>query len=343
MKYITFVIPSYNSEGYLHHAVESILPAGEDVEILIINDGSKDRTGEIADQLAARHPAIIRAIHKENGGHGSGVNRGLQEAQGVYLKVVDSDDWVDEKALLALLNTVKRHVDRGIEPDLYFTNYVYNHAADNTKHVKACDRKMPQDKIFSWNEVKPFYPGEYLMMHTLMYKVQVLRDYGLVLPEKTFYVDNLYAYAPLPACRKLYYLNVDLYQYFIGRADQSVNINNMTRRYDQQIRVMKCMADAYSYRQIMEMDQGLRRYMLHELGSIMLITLLFCCGGDNNVSQRKQAYSQLWAHILERDPELYQYLYKRGLPSLVTRLPWKLRKFALMTGYKAMCKLVKLG
>ncbi len=343
MKYITFAIPSYNSESYLHHAVRSLLPGGEDIEILIINDGSRDRTGEIADDLAREFPGIVRAIHKENGGHGSGVNRGLQEAQGMYYKVVDSDDWVDEKALHALLHTVKRHVDRGISPDLYFTNYVYNHAEDDTRHVKSCAKKLPQDRIFGWQDVKPFYAGEFLMMHALMYRTELLREYGLRLPEKTFYVDNIYAYAPLPRVKRMFYLNVDLYQYFIGRVDQSVNISNMTCRYEQQIKVMKLMCDAYSYQQLMQMEKGLRRYMLHDMGAIMLTTMMFCCCGKDKIPARKQAYEDLWAHILERDPELHRYLFSRGLSAMVTRLPWKLRSFALMTGYQAMCRLVKLG
>ncbi len=343
MKYITFAIPSYNSEAYLHHAVQSLLPGGEDVEILIINDGSKDRTGEIADAFASEYPTIVRAIHKENGGHGSGVNRGLQEARGLYYKVVDSDDWVDEKALQALLYTVKRHVSRGLAPDLYYTNYVYNHTQDNTLHVKSCAKKLPQDKLFGWNEVKSFHAGQFLMMHALMYRTQLLRDYGLQLPEKTFYVDNIYAYAPLPQVKRMYYLNVDLYQYFIGRSDQSVNVRNMTSRYQQQIKVMKLMLDAYSYRQLMAMEEGLRRYMLHDLGAIMLTTMMFCCCGKDQIPERKQAYLDLWGHILERDPELHRYLHTRGLPSVVTRLPWKLRSIALMTGYQVMCRLVKLG
>ena len=99
MKLITFAIPSYNSEKYLCHAVDTILTGGEEVEIIIVNDGSTDATAAIADSYARQYPTIVRAIHKENGGHGSGVNRGLQEATGLYFKVVDSDDWVDEEAL----------------------------------------------------------------------------------------------------------------------------------------------------------------------------------------------------------------------------------------------------
>ena len=342
MKYITFAIPSYNSESYLHHAVESILPGGEDVEIIIVNDGSKDGTAAIADEYAAKYPTIVRAIHKENGGHGSGVNRGLKEATGLYYKVVDSDDWVDEKALMALLSTLKRHVSKGIEADLYVTNYVYEHVEDQTQNIRSYAKQLPQDRFFTWKEVKPFHYAEVMLMHSLLYKTSVLRQCGLELPEHTFYVDNIYAYQPLPHTKKLYYLNVDLYRYFIGRADQSVNIANMTKRYEQQIRVMLRMTDAYTYDEIMTMDEGLRKYLLHDLNALMLTTMLFCCGGGND-PERKQAYADMWAHILERDPKLHNYLQKKGLPSLVCWMPWNMRSTTLMTGYKTLCKFVKLG
>ena len=107
MKLISFAIPSYNSQDYLHHCVDTLLSGGDEVEILIINDGSRDNTAAIADDYAAKYPTIVRAIHKENGGHGSGVNRGREEARGLYYKVVDSDDWVDEDALKTLLHTIK--------------------------------------------------------------------------------------------------------------------------------------------------------------------------------------------------------------------------------------------
>ncbi|MBQ9839015.1 MAG: glycosyltransferase family 2 protein [Oscillospiraceae bacterium] len=342
MKLISFAIPSYNSESYLHHAVESILTGGEEVEILIINDGSTDGTAAIADRFAQQYPTIVKAIHKPNGGHGSGVNRGLQEAQGLYYKVVDSDDWVNEKALKALLTTIRRHVTRGIEADLYLTNFIYDHAEDNTKNYRRWDRQCPEGRIFSWDEVKPFYGPEVLLMHSLLYKTELLRSYGIVLPEHTFYVDNLFAYAPLPHAKKLFYLNVDLYHYFIGRADQSVTLANITKRYDQQIRVMLKMTDAYSYDEIMAMESGLGKYMLHCLSAIMMNTLMFCCSGGDTPERRK-AYDQLWAHILERDPKLYGHLRKKGLPLMVCWMPWKLRGKAMLFGYNFLCKTIKLG
>ena len=107
MKYITFAVPCYNSENYMRRCIDSLLAGGRDVEIILINDGSTDRTAQIADEYQLAHPDIVRAVHKENGGHGSGVNKGLELARGVYYKVVDSDDWLDQEAYRKLLARVK--------------------------------------------------------------------------------------------------------------------------------------------------------------------------------------------------------------------------------------------
>ena len=99
MKLLTFAIPCYNSESYMRHCIESILPGGEDVEILIVDDGStKDNTAAIADEYQEKYPTIVRAIHLENGGHGEAVNAGNRNATGLYFKVMDSDDWGDADA-----------------------------------------------------------------------------------------------------------------------------------------------------------------------------------------------------------------------------------------------------
>ena len=98
MKLLSIAVPCYNSEGYMRNCIESLLPGGDEVEIIIVDDGStKDRTAEIADEYAAKYPGIVKAVHQENGGHGQAVNTGLKHATGLYFKVVDSDDWLDKE------------------------------------------------------------------------------------------------------------------------------------------------------------------------------------------------------------------------------------------------------
>jgi len=342
MKLISFAVPSFNSQDYLRHCVDTLLSGGEDVEIIIVNDGSRDNTAAIADEYQAKYPTIVRAIHKENGGHGSGVNRGMQEATGLYYKVVDSDDWVDEAALKKLIATIRFHRAENKLPDLYITNFIYDHTYDGKQFRRHWKHHFPADSFCTWSEAGTFTGAQVLLMHSLMYRTDLLRQSGTVLPEHTFYVDNLFAYQPLPLMRKIFYLNVDLYHYFIGRDDQSVNVKNFTRRYDQQLRVMERMADAYSYDQIMEMEKPLRRYMLHCLSAIMMNTMLFCCAGGSE-PERIQAHDALWQHIKERDPRLYRRLTRRAMPMAVKWIPWKLRGKVMLFGYKVLCKTVKLG
>ena len=92
MKLLTCVVPCYNSAAYMERAVDSLLAGGEEIEVIIVNDGSTDETGTIADRLAGEHPTVIRVHHQENAGHGSAINYGIANAQGIYFKVVDSDD-----------------------------------------------------------------------------------------------------------------------------------------------------------------------------------------------------------------------------------------------------------
>ena len=107
MKLLSIAIPCYNSEAYMEKCIESLLKGGEEVEILVVNDGSSDRTAEIADAYAEKYPTIIKAIHQENGGHGEAVNAGIRNATGLYFKVVDSDDWVNEEAYKQILKTLE--------------------------------------------------------------------------------------------------------------------------------------------------------------------------------------------------------------------------------------------
>ena len=107
MKLITFTVPCYNSAAYMDHCIETLLTAGEDAEIILVDDGSKDDTGKIADAYAEKYPTIVRVIHQENGGHGEGVNQGIRNATGMYFKVVDSDDWLDDDALAKVMDVLR--------------------------------------------------------------------------------------------------------------------------------------------------------------------------------------------------------------------------------------------
>ena len=239
MKLITFAVPCYNSAAYMDHCIKTLLEAGDEAEIILVDDGSTDDTPAIADRYAEQYPDVVRVIHQPNGGHGEGVNQGLAHATGLYYKVVDSDDWLDVPSLHKVMAQLRTFAENPV--DMVVCNYVYEHVDDNTAHTVNYRNVFPVNKVFTWEEIHKFLPSQNLLMHSVIYRSQLLRDCGLVLPKHTFYVDNIFVYQPLPSVKTLYYMDLDLYRYFIGRADQSVNEQVMVRRVDQQLRVTRIM------------------------------------------------------------------------------------------------------
>ena len=332
MKLLTFAIPCYNSQDYMEHCIDSILPGGDDVEILIIDDGSKDRTAEIADAYEAKYPGIVRAIHQENGGHGEAVNAGIRNATGLYFKVVDSDDWVNEEAYKQILKTLEE-LTRGPKTlDMLISNFVYEKEGEERKKVMKYHHALPKDQIFTWKDVKHFRVGQYILMHSVIYRTNLLRECGLQLPEHTFYVDNIFVFNPLPYVKTMYYLDVNFYRYYIGRADQSVNEKVMIGRIDQQIKVNKLMVDYY----VEEMPRihanvKVKRYMRNYLDIITTISsvLLIRSELEENLEKKKE----LWAYIKDKDKWLWARL-RYGLLGNAMNLPGKGGRKISVDGYK---------
>ena len=188
----------------MRHAVESVLVGGEDVEILIINDGSVDDTGKIADELEQEYPGSIRVVHQENGGHGEAVNAGIRHAKGLYYKVLDSDDWLDREALIKVLEKLRSFIREGRLVDMFLANYVYEKPSVHKHKAIRYEGVFPQEKVFGWNDIKKFKISQNILMHSVIYRTQLLLDCGLELPKHTFYVDNIFVYTPLPYVKTMY-------------------------------------------------------------------------------------------------------------------------------------------
>lgn len=315
---LTVAIPSYNSEQYLGKSVDSILEASvKGVEILIVNDGSVDGTAAIADAYAAAHPGTVRVIHKENGGHGSAINAGLAAARGTYFKVLDSDDWLDQGALQRVL-TLLRDQHAGGELDLLITNFVYEKQGKRLKRAVHYRRALPRGQVFTWKDVGRFLPWQYMLMHSMTYRTELLRESSLHVPENSFYVDNYFAFVPLPAVERLQYLDVDLYRYFIGREDQSVNEKVMIGRIDQQINVNLLMVEALSDAlQKGEVKPALARYMTRyaTLVSAVSSVLLLRSGTEENKQKRRY----LWQRMNRIDPRLARRIRRGAVGNIVSR------------------------
>lgn len=341
-KLITFAVPCYNSAAYMRHCIETLLSAGEQAEIILVDDGSaKDETPAICDEYAEKYPSIVRAIHQENGGHGEGVNQGVRNARGIYYKVVDSDDWLDTGALAQVLAKLQEFVDKKVPLDLMICNYVYEHAEDNTSHTVRYTNVFPQDRAFTWRHTLPFRPDQNLLMHSVIYRTQVLRDCGMELPKHTFYVDNIFVYQPLPFVETMYYMNVDLYRYFIGRADQSVNEKVMVSRVDQQIRVTKYMIDCQDLNALPPEQKKLRSYMLHYLSMMMAISSVFLimAGGDEAAAKKAELWQYLRDHVSADIYRHVRYFSVGGAMNLKGRFGDKIS----LGGYRAAQKIFKFN
>jgi len=330
MTILSVVVPSYNAAGWMERCVDSLLAAGAgDIEVLIVDDGSTDATGAIADRYEAANPGIVRAIHKPNGGHGSTINTGLAEARGAHFKVVDSDDWVDVEAFVALLETLRGFAATSASVDLVVSNFVYEKVGRRYKRAVSYRNVLPVGRVFGWQDVGRFRTSQYLMMHSLVYRTEVLRESGLSLPEHTFYVDNLYVYEPLLSVRTMYYLDVDLYRYFIGRPDQSVNEHVMIRRIDQQLKVNRLMMDVpvspYA------VPDALYSYLLHHLRIVCVIssTMLLRSGRDEDFDRKVE----LWRELRYDDPAVYRRLRRSTLGHLVN-LPGRPGRSVSMAAYR---------
>lgn len=317
MKILSFAVPCYNSEAYMEKCIESILPGGKEVEILIVDDGSSDRTAEIADAYAAKYPEIVRAIHQPNGGHGAAVNTGLRHATGMYFKVVDSDDWLDPDSYERVRKRLRTLIQLKNLPDMFIANYVYEKEGARHKTVMR-QTGFPKERMFGWKDIKHIFKGHYILMHSVIYRTEMLRECGLELPEHTFYVDNIYVYKPLPYVKKMYYMDVDLYRYYIGREDQSVNEKTMIRRIDQQIRVNQIMV--HDVNLLAVPDRKCRRYMFNYLEIVTTVTvaMLLLSGTEENLKKR----DELWQYIEQTDRGLYHML-RHSVISSVMNLPGK--------------------
>ncbi len=329
MKILSAVVPCFNSAEYMEKCVDSLLKGGDDMEIIIVDDGSLDETPAIADRYAVDHPGIVKVIHQTNGGHGEAVNTGLQNATGLYFKVVDSDDWVKESALIEVLEKLKSLLGGDSVLDLLITNFVYEKKGQKRKKVMHYNSALNAGTLLSWDDIHRFHKGQYLLMHSVIYRTRLLKDSGLKLPRHTYYVDNLYVFEPLPYVKTLYYLDVNLYRYYIGREDQSVNEKVMISRVDQQIMVNKLMIDYLSSKNIP--NKKLYRYMINYLEIMMVVSsiLLIREGSQESLKKKKE----LWRYL--RHKNLYVFFKIRSsFPGQSINLPGKSGRKISIRGYK---------
>ena len=315
MKLLTVTIPCYNSQDYMENCIQSLLSGGDRVEIIIIDDGSKDRTGMIADSYAEKYPDRVRVIHQENGGHGEGINQGLRHATGTYFKVVDSDDTLsgDFPAFLDLLEQCE--AQGGV--DLVVTNYYYVHTDGVGDRAINYANVLPEGRIFGWEDTKAFHMPQMLTIHSCTFRTEVMRRSGQPLPKHVFYEDNLMVYQVLPNVQKMFYMNADLYRYWIGRPDQSVQQSVSVKRYRHQLLVTeRCFMAAVK-------EKRLKAYLRHELFMMFGISVSFT--RLNKTREADGDLEAMWRNCIDFDPKwgkYFRYYSPLSLICIPGRLGW---------------------
>ena len=237
---------------------------------------------------------------------------------------------IREQRMLKRIQELKKEKQ---EVDLLIANYVYEkEGQEKVIHYP----NLPKDKVFGWNEIKPFGIGEYLLMHSVFYRTKMLKETKISLPEHTFYVDNIFVYYPLPFVKTMYYIDTDFYRYFIGREDQSVNESIMIKRVDQQLFVTKTMIEYGSPIIKQKENKNLQKYQLHYLAMMMTICTILLKIENTEESKRKQ--KELWAYLKNYDEKLYKKLRWKSLASLVC-----LPRLIAVPGYKIARKIYKFN
>ena len=332
---ISVIIPVYNAEKTLERCVESIIyGAIRDISVILVDDCSNDGSWECCQDLSNRYPNVYCYQNEKNKGVSYTRNHGLEVAKSEYILFVDSDDWVDLESYKKILDKLREFEQENTQIDMLLANYVYEKEGARRKKVMR-QTGFPRNEIFTWSDIKHIHKGHYILMHSVIYRTELLRSCGLKLPKHTFYVDNIYVYKPLPYVRTMYYLDVDFYRYFIGRDDQSVNEQVMIRRIDQQIRVNKIMFDDVKLHEIT--NEMCRKYMYSYLEIITTIStiLAIISGTDENMAKK----DELWAYMKEHDEETYKKL-RHGVMGQLMNLPGKGGRKVAIGAYKLSQKVV---
>ena len=299
-KLISICIPSYNAELYLDRCLLSLTEAAEagKLDIMVVNDGSKDHTAGIAKIYEEKYPGIIRLINKENGGHGSTINKGLEEATGKYFMVLDSDDWLNTAALDGLIRKMK---EDALDEDLLLT-YYYKVDQYTGKYKDPLKQKgIAFDTAYTFEDINT--AGMYIALANSLFKTSLLRESGLKLQEHTFYVDVEYILFPIPYVNTIRYLDYSLYRYCVGNINQSISLANMVKRYDHHNRVMRRVITFYAQTQVPEKKKAYMRNILDQL----LVTHYNLCLHDDRDKKRGLERAKSFDEFLkETSPELFK-------------------------------------
>lgn len=247
-KILTVIIPTYNMETYLRRCLDSLIIDDEGMrllEVLVINDGSKDSSSAIAHEYQDKYPDTFRVIDKENGNYGSCINRGLKEATGKYVKILDADDWFENHGFILLVRLLGN-----VDADLILTDFNIQNSSDNSflssKYSIMC-KDILQNNVFDFQDFLLAHPEFNGVMHGFTYRIDVLKDNDYKQTEGISYTDQEWVALPIKHIRTCCYFPITVYEYFIGREGQTMAPAVMAKSIGQLMKVVINIANAFNF------------------------------------------------------------------------------------------------
>lgn len=309
-KLLTIVIPAYNAEDYIRRNLDALILSDDkmnEMEVLVVDDGGKDATGKITKEYASRYPSTISFCHKENGGHGSVINYGIEHATGKYFKVVDADDWLNHDELSDFLDMLQVH-----DEDLIASDYLC--IEDETwKPLRKMGATADASKYGKHGRLSDGFVDQVIKMHSLTIKTAILKEMPDRMDEHCFYVDAEYITYPIPYAETVYYDQRNLYMYRLGRNGQSMDIRSMQRNRAQHLRVMESLTDFYS--RLPELAPQKKHYIERCIAQIVENQFQIDISLGNHLNMRKELRS--WDRKLLRDyPEIYHSTRRKSITLL---------------------------
>lgn len=298
-KTLTITIPSYNVEKTLKETVDSLLEPSilNDLEILIVNDGSKDSTSEIAHEYEKKYPNTVRAIDKENGGHGSTINTGMREATGRYFKVVDGDDWLITENLVKLVKDLK-----SLNTDIVYNPYYeVNDKTRNRELFTELKEDIQLEKVYAFDAVAD---KVYIPMHSMTFRTEILKSHPIKIDEHRFYVDNEYVLMPIPFVESVIFFDYPVYLYRVFTENQSMNIKNMQKNFQHNYDVIMHMIEYYhNYKPLLSREK--RDYFTRRIVDLIKVQyqIYFSFPFDWNVTKEIERFNQ---ELKGKDAQIYK-------------------------------------
>ena len=313
----SFIIPAYNGEKFLQQSIHSIANKRlfnegllDNYEIIIIDDGSKDDTSKVARVFARQWNSVVRndfikVIKKENGQYGSVINRGIKEAKGVYFKVLDVDDTFNTSTLIELI-----YIAKGLEcrVDVFFTDHTYEKVGVDQKEIKSLRKYIDPNIITKIENIK--FPKQLITMHSIIYKTELLRNIEYSQIEDVYYSDSQYSIVPLLSAKSVYYAELPLYRYYIGRGEQSISMKTMIKNRMHQYKVMIAILENVNFTKIDHFN--LYKYSVITIRRMVQWQIMLI-SNDKTIKNKSKEVMKLMAKVKELNPKNHSKILRGWL------------------------------